>query len=161
MAQSWGPASALNILPFLNIETYYASLHRPWLHIAAISLHRDGMQFERSRTGNKKGGPLLLGPDCSVFLVCLASPAGLLVALALLCSRCFGPVRPPPGTVRSDRSFLLPFSAQLTQKKTMDGPALLSLVSQASHAAAAGRPPDLPQRSASSLVDSGLGVVGG
>ena len=43
----------------------------------------------------------------------------------------------------------------------MDGPPLLSLASQASHAAAAGRPPDLPQRAASSLVDSRLGGVGG
>ena len=89
-----------------------------------------------------------------------ASPAGLLVALALLCSRCFGPVRPPPGTVRSDRSFLSPFSAQLMQRETMDGPPLLSLASQASHAAAAGRLPELPQRTSSSLVDSGLGGWG-
>ena len=43
----------------------------------------------------------------------------------------------------------------------MDGPPLFSLASQASHAAAAGRPPETPQRTASSLIDSGLGGVGG
>ena len=43
----------------------------------------------------------------------------------------------------------------------MDGPPLPSLASRASHAAAAGRPPETPQRTASSLIDSGLGGVGG
>ena len=42
----------------------------------------------------------------------------------------------------------------------MDGPPLHSLASQACHAAAAGRPPDQPQRTASSLIDSQLGVGG-
>ena len=69
-------------------------------------------------------------------------------------------VRPPPD-IRSDRSFLSPFPAQLTQRETMDGPPLHSLASQASHAAAASRPLDQPQRTTSSLIDSLLGGVGG
>ena len=43
----------------------------------------------------------------------------------------------------------------------MDGPPLHPLASQASHAAAEGRPPDQPQRTASSPIDSQLGGVGG
>ena len=79
--------------------------------------------------------------------------------------RCFGPVR-PSGRRRepSDPIVLCPgrrFSAQLTHRETMDGPALLSWAWQARHAAAAGHPPELPQRTSSSLVDSGLGGVGG
>ena len=139
--------------------------HNPWLHECRNLCHHVGsftvndtcvVLTDRKPKGRTLAWSWLLG---------VASPfglsAGLLLALAVLCSRCFGPVRPPPGTVRSDWSVLSPFFGPTYAEGDYGCPPLFSIASQASHAAAAGRPPELPQRTASSLIDSGLGGVGG
>ena len=119
------------------------------------ALNAHGPESKRVRTF---AWPRLLGVAClfgfSCRLACCAWP-------------CFAPgASAPPGRRRkpSDPTVLRPcrrFSAQLLQRETMDGPLLHSLVSQARHAAAAGHPPELPQRASGSLVDSGLGGLGG